>query len=146
MPVRNKKEFKMTKPFKMVMRAVMKDDQGRYLMMKRSADSKIFPGVWEFPGGKIEPSERPLDALRREIWEELGYDIPPVTPFGIYSTEVFDKAIELHAFIGEADEQITPKLIDHDAYGWFDADELVSLNVPDPDKPIIKLLISGKNQ
>ena len=118
---------------------------GKWLLARRVAN-RAEGGKWEFPGGKIEPSERPLDALRREIWEELGYDIPPVTPFGIYSTEVFDKAIELHAFIGEADEQITPKLIDHDAYGWFDADELVSLNVPDPDKPIIKLLISGKNQ
>lgn len=114
--------------------------------MARRAANRAEGGKWEFPGGKIEAPEKPLEALRREIREELGYDIPHITALGIFSTEVFDNVIELHAFIGESNAQITPKLIDHDAYGWFDADELVRLNVPDPDKPIIKLLTSGKYQ
>ena len=44
---------------------------GRLLICQRSAAGQ-FPGQWEFPGGKVEPGEAPLAALRRELEEELG--------------------------------------------------------------------------
>ena len=44
---------------------------GAYLAVERP-EGKIMAGYWEFPGGKIEPGETPLGALRRELEEELG--------------------------------------------------------------------------
>lgn len=46
-------------------------DRERLLICQRSLHGR-FPGKWEFPGGKIEPGEKPEAALRRELFEELG--------------------------------------------------------------------------
>jgi 8-oxo-dGTP diphosphatase len=50
------------------------DPDGRVLIAKRPAD-KPLAGLWEFPGGKVEPGERPETALLRELKEELGIDV-----------------------------------------------------------------------
>ena len=47
------------------------DSDGRVLLTRRPA-GKPMEGLWEFPGGKIEPGERPEDTLVRELGEELG--------------------------------------------------------------------------
>ncbi|MFI9807228.1 (deoxy)nucleoside triphosphate pyrophosphohydrolase [Streptomyces sp. NPDC052301] len=48
-------------------------DDGRLLAARRSAPAEL-AGRWELPGGKVEPGERPEDALVRELREELGID------------------------------------------------------------------------
>ena len=49
-------------------------DEGRVMCAQRGPDGSL-PGMWEFPGGKIEPGESPQEALKREILEELGCNI-----------------------------------------------------------------------
>ncbi len=49
-------------------------DGERYLIQKRPAEG-LLAGLWEFPGGKVEPGEASLDALRREIREEVGVEV-----------------------------------------------------------------------
>ena len=55
-----------------VVAAILHRD-GAYFATQRGYGE--FEGMWEFPGGKIEPGESPEDALKREIQEELGVDI-----------------------------------------------------------------------
>ena len=55
-----------------VVAAIIQRD-GAYFATQRGYGE--FEGMWEFPGGKIEPDESPEDALKREIQEELGIDI-----------------------------------------------------------------------
>ena len=50
---------------------ILKDSDGKYLLGKR-LNSQSWSGWWEFPGGKLESNESPSDALKREIFEELG--------------------------------------------------------------------------
>jgi len=57
-----------------VVGAVIENESGEVLCARRAPGSAR-GGLWEFPGGKIEPGERPEEALRREIREELGCDI-----------------------------------------------------------------------
>lgn len=57
----------------------MRED-GTVLLAQRPGD-KIYSGYWEFPGGKVEPSEPVLSALRREVREELGVDVIEAWPW-----------------------------------------------------------------
>mgnify|MGYP000418672029 CR=1 FL=1 len=52
--------------------AVLEDEQGRYLLIRRGWKLKRAPGVWCFPGGEVEPGETLEQALAREMREELG--------------------------------------------------------------------------
>ena len=48
------------------------------LLCHRSPTRRANPDVWDFPGGHVEPGENPLDALRREVAEELGAELAGV--------------------------------------------------------------------
>jgi 8-oxo-dGTP diphosphatase len=63
------------KPFGLAVKALMHDDQGRYLLIRRSHDSKHWPGAWDLPGGKVDPGEDFDVAMRREVLEETGLHI-----------------------------------------------------------------------
>jgi 8-oxo-dGTP pyrophosphatase MutT (NUDIX family) len=59
---------------RLVVGAVIVSD-GRAFVHRRAHDRKLFPGCWDIPGGHVETGETPLDALRREVEEETGWQI-----------------------------------------------------------------------
>jgi 8-oxo-dGTP diphosphatase len=60
----------------------------RFLMQLRDNDPNIlYPGYWALFGGHIEPGETPEAAVVREVMEEIGYALPIVQKFGVYSDE-----------------------------------------------------------
>jgi A/G-specific adenine glycosylase len=61
-------------PHKQIGVAVIRNDQGQILIDRRLSEG-LFGGLWEFPGGKIEPGETVQECIRREILEELGIEI-----------------------------------------------------------------------
>ena len=63
-----------------VVAAVILHGDGRFLLGQRPA-GKVYAGYWEFPGGKIEPGEAPLTAVRRELHEELGITVEDAFPW-----------------------------------------------------------------
>jgi 8-oxo-dGTP diphosphatase len=62
--------FSASQPLNVVC-AIIRREDGRVLLAQRPP-GKSLAGLWEFPGGKIDPGETPLQALHREILEELG--------------------------------------------------------------------------
>jgi 8-oxo-dGTP diphosphatase len=62
-----------------VVAAVIRDEAGRVLIAQRP-EGRHMGGLWEFPGGKVEPGEAPAEALARELREELGLGIAVGAP------------------------------------------------------------------
>ena len=75
-----------------VVAVALVDADGRVLIAERPEGKKL-AGLWEFPGGKLEPDERPEEALIRELREELGIEVkaPCLAPltFASILTKIF---------------------------------------------------------
>src|SRR5580700_3189444 len=67
---------KVPKELVLVAACALIDPDGRVLIAQRPV-GKEMARLWEFPGGKLEPGERPEDALIRELREELGIEVKP---------------------------------------------------------------------
>lgn len=113
------------------------EHNGRVLAAQRSEFMSL-PLKWEFPGGKINNGESPIECLRRELQEELGieaavgHSLPPVTHH--YQTFL----VTLHPFICRIiSGEIT--LHEHAALAWLTFLELHILDWAEADLPVIKI-------
>ncbi len=110
-------------------KAIVRDAQGRILLLRRSARSKHFAGTWEFPGGKVDAGE-PFDAaLLREVDEETGLTIALEKVAGATHYEM--PAIRLAVLFLEARLEAGEVRLssEHDAYRWVAVSELAGLNM-----------------
>lgn len=130
-------EIDLKKPIHVVA-LVLEDNQGNILLAKRPT-GKHLAGLWEFPGGKVEPEESYQQALIREIKEELNY-----TPrqFGHLITvkhKYPEKTIILHTFhcIDNSSKVFSAE---NQQLIWLHKSKLSSLDMPKADIPIVNLL------
>ena len=117
--------------------AVIERD-GRVLIARRRSGDR-FGGVWEFPGGKLEPGETPEEGLRREIDEELGLTIEVGACLGTFPFVSADWSIELIAFRAGWTGG-TMVLREHDDARWVEPSEMEGFAFAEPDRPIVRLL------
>jgi 8-oxo-dGTP diphosphatase len=108
-------------------------DRDRVLLCHRSPDRRWYPNVWDFPGGHMQPGERPTDALRRELLEELGVDIG-TSPCPVVRRIVRDDAqldLALFAVTSWTGTVTNRQHEEHDEIAWFSVDDLASLTLAD---------------
>ena len=74
---------------------VLIDGEGRFLLTSRPA-GKVYAGYWEFPGGKLEAGETVEQALRRELYEELGITIGHAEPWQVETMDYPHALVRLH--------------------------------------------------
>jgi len=77
---------------------ILRDADGRVLISERLCDGP-FNGLWEFPGGKIADGELAVDALGRELTEELGIEVTESTPYMALHHEYPDRVVDLEFFL-----------------------------------------------
>lgn len=113
-------------------------DGGRVFITRRSPDSHQ-GGKWEFPGGKIEPGENILFALKRELKEELGIVVGSAHPYLQVWHKYHDRDVLLDVW-RITDYQGTPHGREGQETQWIACSHLSRLEFPDADRPILRRL------
>jgi 8-oxo-dGTP diphosphatase len=129
-----------SKPLLLVVAAALIDGEGRVLVQQRPP-GKPMAGLWEFPGGKVEPGEFPEAALARELAEELGIRIAEaeLAPAAFASEALGERHLVLLLYTlrkwpGE------PEPRHASALQWARVADLRALAMPPADVPLIGLL------
>jgi len=117
------------------------DPDGRVLVSQRP-EGKSMAGLWEFPGGKIEPGERPEEALIRELKEELGIDVKEecLAPLTFASHAYEDFALLMPLFVCRRWTGV-PTGREGQALKWVSPLRLRDVPMPPADAPLIPMLI-----
>jgi len=123
-----------------VVAAALIDGDGRLLVQQRP-EGKAMAGLWEFPGGKVEPGETPEAALIRELNEELGIDVEQacLAPACFASEPLAECHLLLLLYICRKWRGIA-RALEAPAIKWVRPVELHNLEMPPADKPLIGLL------
>jgi 8-oxo-dGTP diphosphatase len=131
---------KPPKKLLIVVAAALVDRDGRLLVQQRP-EGLSMAGLWEFPGGKLEPGETPEQALIRELGEELAIDVDHacLAPGCFASEPLGDKHLLLLLYVCRK-WRGTPVAQHASALRWVRPVELHSLAMPPADKPLIGLL------
>jgi 8-oxo-dGTP diphosphatase len=124
----------------LVVAAALIDAEGRVLLARRPAGKKM-AGLWEFPGGKLEPGETPEAGLARELGEELGIAVNPadLAPF-IFASHAYEKFHLLMPVFLCRRWRGTPAGREGQALAWVAPAELPEYPMPPADRPIIPFL------
>jgi 8-oxo-dGTP diphosphatase len=128
------------KPLLLVAACALVDVDGRVLLARRPEGKKM-AGLWEFPGGKLNPGETPEQALIRELKEELGIDVTTacLAPFAFASHEYEGFHLLMPLFLCRRWKGI-PTAQEKQTLAWVSARRLGEYEMPPADKPLIPLL------
>ncbi len=126
--------------------AALADAEGKVLLQQR-APGRAMAGRWEFPGGKVEPGERPETALVRELHEELGIHVDParLAPIAFASADAPDGSGRHLLLLLYLCREWTgePRPLDAAALKWLRPDEMVGAEMPPADIPLIERLVAS---
>jgi len=116
------------------------DADNRILLAQRP-EGKSMAGLWEFPGGKIEPGETPEDTIIRELQEELGVNTwkSCLAPLSFASHEYDDFHLLMPLFVCRKWEG-TPISRENQQIKWVRANKLRNFDMPPADIPLIPAL------
>ena len=113
------------------------DTDGRILLAERPA-GKTMAGLWEFPGGKVEPGERPEESLIRELKEELGITVrePCLAPLTFASHAYPDFHLLMPLYVCRRWEEIVTAQ-EGQRLAWVRPNRLRDYKMPPADEPLV---------
>jgi len=119
---------------------VIEDAEGRYLACLRP-EGKHLGGLWEFPGGKVEPGEAPESALIRELAEELGVQVQiadALQPVVWQYERGTIRLLPYRCLLIEGE----PRAIEHERVTWCAPEDFGTLAWADADVPVLQELLA----
>jgi 8-oxo-dGTP diphosphatase len=125
----------------LVVAVALVDADDRVLIAQRP-EGKQLAGLWEFPGGKLEPGERPEDALIRELREELGIEVKAacLAPLTFASHAYPDFHLLMPLFVCRSWDGFVQSR-EGQALKWVKAKALRDYPMPPADAPLIPHLV-----
>ena len=116
------------------------DADGRVLLARRPT-GKSMAGLWEFPGGKVDPDETPEAALIRELAEELGIDVAAscLAPFTFASHSYPDFHLLMPLYVCRKWSG-TPAAREGQLLAWVRPAQLAEYPMPPADAPLVAML------
>jgi len=120
----------------LVVAAIIEQDDA-FLLTRRQKGVHL-EGLWEFPGGKVDKGETHVQALRRELREELGVDVD-VQQLRFHTTHDYDeRSVSLYFY--QCRLQGTPQPLLGQQMRWVPRGELSTLGFPPADTELIRML------
>jgi 8-oxo-dGTP diphosphatase len=119
--------------------AVIERD-GRYLITQRRATA-VLPGLWEFPGGRVEEGESDEDALRREMQERLGVDVVVKLQIAHRIHQYQGYAVDLNLYQAVILNDQEPKLLRVADVRWVPSNDFENYPFPAADQTTTDLLL-----
>ncbi len=128
------------RPVVLVAAVALIDPDDRVLIARRP-EGKAMAGLWEFPGGKVDPGETPEAALIRELREELEIDTEEscLAPFTFASHTYDDFHLLMPLYVCRV-WQGAPRAVEHSALKWVLPRELRDYPMPPADEPLVAML------
>jgi 8-oxo-dGTP diphosphatase len=118
------------------------DGEPTYLVQRRSQGTHL-PGLWELPGGKVEPGEAPHRALERELAEELGITVEPPVPLVFSWHDYGDRQVLVLVYETRTrPDSPPPRPFAAEAVLALPAGEILALEMPPANAPLREILAS----
>ncbi len=133
-------EAGLARPLLLVAACALIDTDGRVLLTRRPEGKKL-AGLWEFPGGKLDPGETPEAALIRELHEELGIEVANscLAPFAFASHPYPTFHLLMPLYLCRR-WRGTPQSREGQALVWVRPEKLAEYPMPPADRPLVPLL------
>ncbi|MGI9407057.1 MAG: 8-oxo-dGTP diphosphatase MutT [Hyphomicrobiaceae bacterium] len=130
----------MSRDILLVVACALVDDDGRVMLAKRP-EGRSMAGLWEFPGGKVDPGEAPEAALIRELNEELGIDVTEacLAPFTFASHTYPEFHLLMPLYVCRRWEgEIEPR--EGQEFAWVRPNRMKKYEMPPADLPLVAML------
>jgi len=122
-------------------KAIVFNEEEKFLTLHRTSSAPSNPDKWDFPGGDLDFGEDAMEGITREIKEESGLEVKDLKPFDVESHTNKDGDFWVTvAYIAKAVSDEVTLSFEHDELKWLTAGEFLKLESPDKLKRFVKNL------
>jgi len=122
----------LEKPYIISIYAILRNEKGEFLLLRRAENSHSNPGKWDLPGGKLNHEEILEEAIVREVWEETGISIVPGEIAGYVAFELPQKRVIAIIYDGGYVISDIKLSHEHTEYSWIPLDEILKMDTLPP--------------